>query len=376
MSSSTRPVHPSDAAAGWRANPYLHFEMEGFYNPHTDSRLANDHPSHDRLMRLATSGEVLPELRDDEDRGLAEQGWLVAMGDDIHRRYLIKYVSIEALSVCNHGCYYCPVSVAPKKVEKMPTALFERVMGEIAALDHPVEGVSMNHYNEPTVDSRYIDQVRCIKDAGLRPATLSNGSGLTPNRVDALLEMGGLHYLSVNISSLDRECYKKQRGTDHLPLVLKNLDYMATRPVAETMVLVVLGTGDQAHHNEYELITERFADTRFDVQFFEVNDRAGFLDLGLKAEGDDSRLGGCEQMGSRPINHIHISARGQLILCCQDYNERWEVGDLNTQSLTEILSGDEFARVRRWTYGLEEAPRDFICRTCNYSLRRPTVAGG
>ncbi len=314
---------------------------------------------------------MLPELADDELRGLAEAGWLVAVGEDLDRRYRIKYVSIEAFSVCNHGCYYCPVSIAPRETVRMPTELFERIIGEVAALGQPIEGVVMNHYNEPTADSRYIDQVRFIKDAGLPVATLTNGSGLTPRRVDSLLGMGGIHYLSVNISSLDRERYKKQRGVDHLPLVLANLDYMATRPVATTMELVVLGTGDQDHRDEFERISERFAGTRFDVQFFEVNDRAGYLDLGFKGESDDGCLGGCEQMGSRPINHIHISARGRCILCCQDYNERWEVGDLHTQSLEEILSGDEYARIRRWTYGLEEAPKDFLCRTCNYSVRRP-----
>ena len=96
----------------------------------------------------------------------------------------------------------------------------ERVMREIAALDHPIEGVVMNHYNEPTVDGRYLDQVRFIKEVGLPPATLSNGSGLTPKRVDALLDMGGLYYLGVNISSLDRERYRQQRGVDQLELVL------------------------------------------------------------------------------------------------------------------------------------------------------------
>jgi pyruvate-formate lyase-activating enzyme len=375
MSTSTLPEARTDVVAGWRANPYLHVEADGIFNPHTDARLADDHPWHDRLLGLVSNGERLTELADDDLRGLAEQGWLIATQDDIDRRYRIKYVSIEAFSLCNHGCYYCPVSVAPKKQVRMPTPLFERVISEVADLGHPVEGVVMNHYNEPTADSRYLDQVRCIKDAGLPAATLSNGSGLTPKRVDGLLEMGGLHFLSVNISSLDRQTYKEQRGADHLPLVLKNLDYMATRPVAETMELVVLGTGDQSHHDEFERISERFADTRFGVQLFEVNDRAGYLDLGLAAEDDGGPLGGCELMGSRPINHIHVSARGRLILCCQDYTEKWEVGDLNTQSLREILSGDEFARMRRWVYGLEEAPEDFLCRTCNYALRRAPSQG-
>ncbi len=373
MSRTKTPSLQEDTGAGWQADPYLHFEAEGFFNPHTNARLANDHPWHARLRELAITGEQLTGLSDDELRGLAEESWLVPLGDDIDRRYHIKYVSIEALAVCNHGCYFCPVSHAPREPIRMPTELFERVIGEIAALGHPIEGVVMNHYNEPTADSRYLDQVRCIVDAGLPPATLSNGTGLTPKRVDRLLEMGGLHYLCVNISSLDRERYKQQRGKDHLPLVLDNLDYMTTRPVAATMDLVVLGTGDQAHHDEFELIAERFADTRFEVKLFEVNDRAGYLDIGANAGGVLAELGGCEEMGSRPVNHIHISARGRCILCCQDYNEKWEVGDLHTQSLAEILSGDEFARMRRWVYGLEEAPKDFLCRTCKFSIQRPRV---
>jgi len=155
-------------------------------------------------------------------------------------------------------------------------------------------------------------------------------------------------------------------------MVLANLDYMATRPVAETMELVVLGTGDEAHRREHERIADRFEGTRFSVQLFEVNDRAGHLDLGISAEGEAATLGGCELMGSRPINHIHVSARGRCILCCQDYSEDWVVGDLHTQSLEEILSGDDFARVRRWVYGLEEAPSSFLCRTCDSAISRPS----
>ena len=31
----------------------------------------------------------------------------------------------------------------------------------------------------------------------------------------------------------------------------------------------------------------------------------------------------------------------------------------------------EMARLRRWVYGLEEAPQDFICRGCTFALTRP-----
>ena len=75
-------------------------------------------------------------------------------------------------------------------------------------------------------------------------------------------------------------------------------------------------------------------------------------------------------MGSRPIQHIHINPYGQLLLCCQDYDEKEVLGDLREQKLRDILVSEEFARARRMVYGLEEAPASYICRNCKYSLTR------
>ena len=44
---------------------------------------------------------------------------------------------------------------------------------------------------------------------------LTNGTGLTPERVDAIVEIGGLRFLSINLSTLDREQVPADRGGDH-----------------------------------------------------------------------------------------------------------------------------------------------------------------
>ena len=91
----------------------------------------------------------------------------------------------------------------------MPTELYERIVGELAAWRDTIEAVFMINYNEPTVDKRFVEQVRAIRAAGLPPAVLTNGTGLTPERIDALVEMGGLRFLSINLSTLDRERYQQ-----------------------------------------------------------------------------------------------------------------------------------------------------------------------
>lgn len=52
----------------------------------------------------------------------------------------------------------------------------------------------------------------------------------------------------------------------------------------------------------------------------------------------------------------------------QDYDEVHTVGDLANQTVDEILSGDEMARLRRLAYGIDDAPEDFICRNCLFAL--------
>src|SRR4029079_8945113 len=183
----------------------------------------------------------------------------------------------------------------------------------------------------------------------------------------ALVELGGLRFLSINLSTLDRERYAHDRGGNHLDLVLRNLDHCQDLPLAEQMDMVVLGTGDENHRNDYREISARFAGSRFNVKYFEVNDRAGVLQIGHSAMHRGKRLAGCDLVGSRPLQHLHINPRGQCILCCQDYNETVVVGDLNTQSVLEVLTGDELARARNDIYGITEASASFICRHCKFA---------
>jgi hypothetical protein len=250
----------------------------------------------------------------------------------------------------------------------MPTELFESIVAQLAAHRDTIEGVGLSNYNEPTADRRFVDQVALLHSHGLPPAVLSNGSGFTPDKVDSVVALGGLAYLGINISTLDRERYAADRGKDHLPRVLEHLDYMKDKPVAETMALVVLGHDDEAHHREIEALEARFGGSNFVVRPFDIMDRAGWLDTGLGPDEPHRFLRGCENLGSRPLEHLHITAAGSVVFCCEDYDEVHTVGDLARQTIDEVLASEEMAQLRRWTYGLDDAPEGFICRNCLFAI--------
>jgi hypothetical protein len=351
-------------------DPYLHLGHDEIYSPILDRTLRASDPDYHDVAALARNEIALDRVPAAARGRLKDEGWLIVDAPETSHRFRLKYVSLEAHTVCNQACYFCPVSVAPRAAHFMPDELYARIVRELAEYRETIEAVFMINYNEPTADRRFVDQVRTLKSAGLPPAVLTNGSGLTPDRVNAIVSMGGLRFLSVNLSTLDRQRYAADRGVDQLDLVLRNLDYAKDRPLAAQTDLVVLGQGDDRHRGDFAAIQQRFAGSRFTVKYFEVMDRAGYLSVGLRPTVPHAQLCGCENVGSRPLQHLHITPHGRCVLCCEDYSERYVVGDLTRESVTDVLTGPAFAQMRRWAYGLDPAPPDFICRRCIFARTR------
>lgn len=385
MSSATAVSEPTDPAsapgphtldpsakrlAAWQVEPFLHWGDRKVYNPLRDLTLDGGGDLWQGLDGIQKGLVSMDGLDDAQWQGLVDAGWVVSRHQDVARRYWLKYVALETHTVCNQSCYFCPVSIDPRKPFFMPTALFERLVDELSAFRETLEGVFLMNYNEPTVDKRFVDQCRALLEADLGVGVNSNGSGLTPAKVDALVEAGPLRYLSINFSTMDKQRYRVERGKDQLDQVIRHLDYCKDRPVAEEMVMVVLGTGDAKHKKDYADIQAHFAGSRFEIKYAEVMDRAGHLEVGLKPIVQNPTLCGCDNIGSRPLQHLHITPHGQCVLCCEDYDEKYVVGDLNTSSVHDVLVSDAMAKYRRWSYGLESSPDDFICKGCVFARMR------
>jgi MoaA/NifB/PqqE/SkfB family radical SAM enzyme len=345
-----------------RPNPFLHIDASRVYDPLTDRALVPGDGVYERFRAFESTGAA--------DEALEREGWVVRNGADWSRRYHLKIVSLETATACNQRCYFCPVSIAPREDEVMSDALFERIVGELMAYRSTLQSVFLQSYNEPSVERRFVEHCRTLFAAGLPVAVLSNGSGFTAQKTEALIEAGPLRYLCINLSTLDAERYRETRGEDHLRIVLRNVDYMKDRPIADEMKIVVLGKGDDIHQQDFDSIQARYSGSRFRVEAHVVMDRAGWLDVGLKASNDNRQLAGCDNVGSRPLQHLHITPKGTCVLCCEDYDEKYVVGDLTQSSIAEVLEGDELAKMRRWVYGLEEAPADFMCRNCIFARTR------
>ncbi len=359
VKSSANPRHAVE--------PFLHLDSERIYNPLTDLTLETDNEMSAAIKRLISKAASTTELENDLRQKLEQEQWIIPQATDVSSRHRLHFVSLETTSVCNQACSFCPVSIAPRPPEIMEQQLFEDIADQLDAFTDTLQAIFLHNYNEPTADPLLIDRIRALKKRKLPVAINSNASGLTKRRVDDLVELGGIAFLSINLSTLDSSRYQAERGADHLARVLSNLDYAGGQPVAKIMEVAVLGCGDKDHRKEVSRIRERLSATRFVVKSFLINHRAGALEIGLKPDRSHKRLRGCDHIGSRPLQHLHITASGVCVLCCQDYHERHVVGNLTQQTVREVIEGPKLRQLRRWIYGLDEATGDLLCRNCIYA---------
>jgi pyruvate-formate lyase-activating enzyme len=344
-------------------SPFLHRDASGVYNPIGGRRLAEGDPLLAALDRAPGSPHDFPA---GWQARLEAEGFLIRDIVAESHRYSLFCVSLETSTVCNHRCDFCPVSVDPREAEVMSPELFARIVGEIKALATPRTVIFLNNYNEPTIDPYFEDRCRLLFAEGLPVSLLTNASGLKPDLARRLAAVGRFRYLGINLPTLDPERYRALHGTRDLARVVANVDALAGVPIAEETAIVALGDEDDAHRADVAALSARFEPQGIPVRSFRIKTRAG--QLGLVLPPAKKNLRGCDLMGSRPFEHLHVNATGTAVLCCQDYYERWVIGDLTTQSVSEVLGGERIARMRRWAYGVEEAPDDFLCRRCEFAL--------
>ena len=355
--------HSSDGSSvdtSWIVEPFVQQSGSGYYNPIT-GRSSSDAD----LIALDRDAPVT-----DPARSLRDAGWIVDAATATPNRYHLRFASIETFSMCNQACNFCPVSVAPRPKMLMSQAHFERVVEDLVSFRDTLEGVFLNFYNEPTIDPLFMDRVRVLKKARLKIALLTNATGLTRKRQQDIRALGGVDFLSVNLNSLDRDRYRLTRGHDHLRGVLPKIDALATSPISADQVINVLGDGGDSHSMDSDAIADRYADTTFETRPFVANSRCGQCG---PADVDVRPLAGCEQMGSRLFNHLHVLANGNCVVCCQDYYERHTVGNVFDESVHLVMSGSAMASLRLQAHGLIPAEPDLLCRRCDFALHEDTL---
>ena len=210
-------------------------------------------------------------------------------------------------SLCNYSAVHpkCPISTY-KNVRVLPSKIVNSVIDRFAKLNYSGI-VAFHRYNEPLIDPRFFEFVKYTKTKCPDSKIMVGTNGFYLDQT-ILNELDGLIW-AMNVSAYSRSEYER------LSKLKANFPYMVSEAVMDNRL------------NLYE--------------------RAS-VDI--------------EKPCHNPVWEISINYEGKVVLCCWDWQDKYTFGDLNKESIDEVLNSE---KIRKLFYELVQGKRTLpICKKC------------
>lgn len=295
-----------------------------------------------------------------------------------------KYVEFQINSRCNANCTICPYEEMAKKYPAMimPDEGIEKIISECDT--HKSEIIRMIPYlnSEPTLDKRFIDVLRRIKSGGHFVEVSTNMSGMTKEKMEAIVKERLIDDFKISFFGGTEELYKQLMPNLNFYKVVSLIKSFleinqANGNSIDVEIIVVLGPWIDMEENMNH-IRHLFPNVR--IHPYGFLDRAG----SVKGHSNSKRLqdeesfrthslAGCKL--KRPFERTVIMANGDVILCSQDWDREEIVGNVFETSIKEVWNGVVFQKARQRVMGQLETPDSYICKRCKLALLSSKESG-
>jgi len=276
---------------------------------------------------------------------------LLATGRDRAPR-LPEIVQIEATNICNAKCVFCPRDEMHRRQGIMSLDLFKKIVDECAELG--ITHVRMHNYGEAFVDRKLVEKVRYAKQKGIREVgMISNGSLITEpvarRMIDAVLDA-----INISVDASGKEVFEATRIGLKYDKVIANIERLLRLrgESGKRRPKLILSFVRQNNSADEQAFIEHWRSIADKIHVTDLHNWAGTLN----SESD------VNYPCYRPWLTFTVLWDGRVSLCCADFDGRTILGNLNTQTISEIWNADAYRNVRR--EHLESGGPD-ICRACD-----------
>lgn len=300
------------------------------------------------------------------------------------------WLSIEFSNACNLKCLYC----YRQNVDVMPIQFIDRRLINLLIKDlHKnnwrFSGVKLNWLGESTLHPEFMPIMREIHNAYFYNY-LSLETNLNIDISDLFIDWKKPLYIFISIDTIDKRVYEIIKGYDYLDFVLKNIEnilrFRKGYPKIRLQIIVtpenintinetilffkkhfgisrVLFNENLTLDYDYILL-RRLIDPenqkRANLLFKKLKDK--FQDIpDYKSDSEKRKRGPCEKLWTTPF----IRANGDVIFCNEDPEMKLKLGNIKTNSFTNIWLNSKIENMR-----ILHAKREFYklpekCKNCN-----------
>ena len=245
---------------------------------------------------------------------------------------------LEPYNVCNLRCIMCPYPLMSRKKEKMSMALYKKIIDD--ASKNGFKTLSLSLYNEPFLDDLLFDRIKYAKKKDFFVIISSNGTSITDAQAEKTIK-SGVDCITFSIDSFDKHIYESIRVNAVFEKTLHNVkklmecrkDFNVSKPLL-TVSAVKQSAGDASLKQMKKILSG--------------------LDLYAVSVRDNRRDGNSSYRALNRFvfpcwaiwNHLVVYSSGKVGLCCMDYDNSLDLGDLNEQSIEEIWNSQGFLRIK------------------------------
>ncbi|MBM3251196.1 MAG: radical SAM protein [Candidatus Omnitrophica bacterium] len=247
-------------------------------------------------------------------------------------------IRFEVTNMCNAKCIMCPREKMKRRQGVLDLGLYKRILGE--AIAGGAKQVSLENYGESFLDPYIFKRAEYAKSRGLEVYTITNGSLFNQENCRKALDL--FDKIRISMYAVTKQTYEIM----HRGLVFEEVKANVTR----------LFQMRQRHHSDLkiEMYFLLMQENRREMDSFlkEYQNLADAISVWKPHNWGDGRayrkLVGAKSSCNRPfVGPVQVQWDGLVVPCCFDYDSRIVLGDLNKETLHDVLDSERYNELRQ-----------------------------
>ncbi|MDR2641492.1 MAG: radical SAM protein [Planctomycetaceae bacterium] len=283
-------------------------------------------------------------------------------------------VFLETSSACNFRCYFCPHGMPNNKMINaiMSFDLAKKCIDDISLFPQKIKLLTLSTTGEPLLNKKLpeIAAYAKLNKIADRVDLVTNASLLKRDVVDRLIATG-IDRIDISIYGLSEQQYEKNSSIKiNFEEFVNNIYYLYQNKKNCTIAIKICDAAFNENENENE--------QRFYAIFSEICDYISVEHItsiwyGVKFDNKYSstlhNIYGQPKIVKKvcplPFFSMTVHPNGMVSPCCQDWNHLLIVGNVNTESLYQIWTGNKIDhyRICQLKYGRSTI---HACMDCEY----------
>jgi len=256
----------------------------------------------------------------------------------IKNNILNKMINIETTNRCNAHCLVCPRDAFKPKLQDMDFNLFKKIIND--CINYNTEVINLCGFGEPLLDKLFFKRCKYVKEKlpNSKIYMSTNTFLLTEKYYDSIIKY--IDMIKFSIFGMSKETYKIMHKLNYNKCFTNIIEFLKYKEDIETNIYTS-GLFVETEYNKHERDEWiKFWESRLSEIY--IYSPHNWLNLKYRELVKKEKKISC----NRPFSTFYVHANGETSPCCWDLNKKLIIGNLNKQTLEEIIESKELKNIQ------------------------------